>query len=316
MIMKSPVLYSTMKLSQPDNIQYRTGISQMIVLLLLASLLFIPDFSQAQSISTFSTPDPLEIVRQSLEQDRMNFERARDYTYIEESRTRRLDGAGRVEKTESETFDVLMLGGRPYKKLIARNGRALSEEQAAKANRDFEKELRKRQEETEKQRREAAEKLDKERKNSRAFLGEIPKAFHFKLVGVEKVDGLAAWVIEAEPRADFRSEVKRAGLLSKFRGKIWIDQRELQWVRVEAETIDTVSFGWVLARLGPGARLTFRQARVNGEVWLPSRATTRLDARVGLVKRINAESEVEWREYRKFRTDSRVVEVGELTDQP
>jgi len=78
-------------------------------------------------------------------------------------------------------------------------------------------------------------------------------------------------------------------------------------VKVEAETIDTVSFGWILARLSRGTRLTFQQTRINDEVWLPSKATTKLDARVALFKKYRADIEVDWSQYRKFQSDSRVV---------
>ncbi|MBE7543294.1 MAG: hypothetical protein M9913_18245 [Bryobacteraceae bacterium] len=268
----------------------------------------------------FATPllgeDAASIVRRSVERDRVNFERARDYTFLERTAVREYDGRGRLKKSESETFDVLMLGGRPYKRLTAKDDRPLTPAEAAKAEATFEKEMRKRQTETEKQRAAQAAKEEKQRREARAFLTEIPEAFDFRMAGEEKVDGLPVWVIDAEPRAGFKSKVKRGSLLSKFRGRISIAQGDLQWVRVEAETIDTVSFGLFLARLGPGARLSFEQRRVNDEVWLPSRATTRLDARVALLKRFNAEVDVEWMQYRKFQTDSRVVEAAELTAEP
>ena len=261
-------------------------------------------------------PDALEIIRRSVEQDRANFERARDYTFIERAETRELDSKGKAKKVGSETFDVLILGGRPYKKLIAKDDQPLSAKEAAKAEADFEKELKKRQGENEKERRRLAEQEERRRRQSRAFLKEIPQAFDFRLVGEEQVDGQTVWVISAEPRPDFRPKAKRADLLAKFRGRIWIDQKELQWVRVEAETVDTVSFGLFLARLGKGAKLTFEQRRVNGEVWLPSRASTKLDARLALVRKLNVEMDVAWRDYRKFRTDSRVVDASELASEP
>lgn len=260
--------------------------------------------------------DAASIVRRSVERDRVNFERVRDYTFLERTVVREYDGRGRLKKTESETFDVLILGGRPYKQLTAKDDRPLSPAEAAKAEATFDKEMRKRQTETEKQRAKQAAKEEKERREARAFLAEVPEAFNFRMAGEEKVDGLPVWVIDAEPRAGFKSKVRRGDLLSKFRGRVWIAQGDLQWVRVEAETIGTVSFGLFLARLGPGARLSFEQRRVNDEVWLPSRATTRLDARVALLKRFNAEVDVEWKQYRKFQTDSRVVGAAELTAEP
>jgi hypothetical protein len=259
-----------------------------------------------------SEPDPVEIVRRSLDRDTMNFRRGREYTYQREEVTRHLDGRGSVKKTESSTFDVVTLHGELYSRLVAKDGAPLTGKQSREAERDWNEALRKREGETPEERSKRLERRRREEEEGRRFLGEIPEAFQFRLLGEETVDGHAAWVISAEPRPDYRPKVKRADLLRKFKGRLWIDKAEYQWVRVEAETVDTVSFGLVLARLGKGARVTFEQRRVNSEVWLPSRATMRLDAKLALMKSLRLDNEVKWSGYRKFQTDSRIVSVEEL----
>lgn len=257
-------------------------------------------------------PDAVEIVRRSVSRDTMNFRRGREYTYQREEVTRYLDGRGQVKRTESSTYDVVTLYGELYSRLIAKDGKPLDAKAAAKAEREWNEALQKRERESPEGK---AKRLERERRNEeqgRRFLEEVPEAFAFRLLGVERVDGREAWVIGAEPRPGYRPKVKRAELLGKFRGRLWIDQTEYQWLRVEAETIDTVSFGLFVARLSKGARLTFEQQRVNKEVWLPRRASARLDARLALVKSLRVDSEVRWSGYRKFQTDSRVVGVEEL----
>jgi hypothetical protein len=54
---------------------------------------------------------------------------------------------------------------------------------------------------------------------------------------------------------------------------------------------------------------------VNDEVWLPEHLNFKLDARVALFKGYNEESEQTYRDYRKFRTDARVVGVGEVREE-
>ena len=93
----------------------------------------------------------------------------------------------------------------------------------------------------------------------------------------------------------------------KIRGKIWIEKQGYEWVRVEAETTGTISFGWFLARLAPGAKLVFEQTRVNDEVWLPKREFLSGHGRIGLLKRVAEDDEITWRNYRKFRVDSKVM---------
>ena len=100
-------------------------------------------------------------------------------------------------------------------------------------------------------------------------------------------------------------------MLPKIKGKLWIDQADYQWARVEADVIDTISFGWIVARLAKGARIELEQTRVNDEVWLPSRIRAVASARVGLVKRFNIDSETTYSKFRKFQSDSRIVSAVE-----
>ncbi|GIU77357.1 MAG: hypothetical protein KatS3mg005_0595 [Bryobacteraceae bacterium] len=258
-------------------------------------------------------PDPLEIIRRSVEKDRLNFERANDYSYVQHTEQRMLDKDGRVAKVESRTYDVIVIDGEPYEKLIAKDGKPLSESEARKEQEKLDRELARRRAERPDQRARRLSEQEKRRREGREFAREIPDAFTFRLAGQETLEGRPVWVIEAEPKPGYKGKAKRADLLSKFRGKLWIDQQDFQWVRVEAETIAPVRFGWILAKLDPGAKMTFEQRRVHGEVWLPSQARMRLDARLALVRKLRAEVEVTWRDYRKFQTDSRITEVSEIT---
>jgi hypothetical protein len=88
---------------------------------------------------------------------------------------------------------------------------------------------------------------------------------------------------------------------------LWIDKTEYQWVRLEAETTGTISYGLFLARLNPGAKLIFEQTRVNDEIWLPRREFMRGSGRLGLVKKVAMEEELTWSNYRKFQVESKVV---------
>jgi hypothetical protein len=92
---------------------------------------------------------------------------------------------------------------------------------------------------------------------------------------------------------------------------MWIDKATYQWARVEAETTDTISWGLFLARLSPGAKMTFEQTEVNSELWLPKRLLLTGSGRIGLIKRLSQDEEIEWSNYQKFSVDSKIV-----TDAP
>jgi len=266
--------------------------------------------SPAQSPAREPWPDAGAIIRTSLDRNTSNESRLKDYTYTEDQETRTLDKSGSVVKTERTTSEVLNLYGRPYKRRVSKDGRALEGKEKEKADQEFEREVHKREQESEEQSRKQQEEREKARGEGRRFLQEIPRAYAFKIAGEEMLDGMPVWVIDAEPRPDFHSTVKQAELLKKMRGRLWIDKQSLQWVRAEAELIEPISFGGFLAKLDRGARMTFLQKRVNDEVWLPSKMTARVEARL-LVKHYNLAVDTTWSNYRKFRVDSRVLAADE-----
>jgi hypothetical protein len=252
-------------------------------------------------------PDLRELVRASVQKDQLNANRAKDYTYVQRTETRESDALGTVKNIKSETFDVMMIGEEQFRKLTARNDVPLTQSEARKAERGFEKAIS----------RHAANsaKPAKDDDRSRAFVQELPEAFVFTFVGEELIDGRPVWVIDASPKPGYRGSAKRWELLTKFRGRLWIDQTELQWVRVEAETVAPVTFGWVLARLAPGAKVTFQQTRVNSELWLPSKAATQGVVRLGF-RTLRSQTVVVWKDYRKYRTDSRIVSTEAAPPEP
>src|SRR5262249_35819214 len=121
---------------------------------------------------------------------------------------------------------------------------------------------------------------------------------------------------DADPRPGFEPHMKDAKFLPKFKFRVWIDQAETQWIKLDIECVETVSVGLFLARVHKGSSIQIEQVRVNNEVWLPRHVALKLDARVVLFKGINIESDVTYRDYKKFRTDVRIVPGGEAAEQP
>jgi hypothetical protein len=53
------------------------------------------------------------------------------------------------------------------------------------------------------------------------------------------------------------------------------------------------------------------QTRINDEVWLPREVAFKLDVRLALLKNFNVEAQQTFRDYKKFRTESKIVSVSE-----
>ncbi|HEY5030248.1 MAG TPA: hypothetical protein VIK39_17710, partial [Candidatus Angelobacter sp.] len=122
----------------------------------------------------------------------------------------------------------------------------------------------------------------------------------FRVVGEEEIEGVNTWVIEATPRKDFKPTQPHADMLKKIKGKMWIDKKEYNWIRVEAEATDTISLGLFLFRIHPGSRFNFQQMHLNNEVWLLRRLYINGGARIALLKNEAIEQEDTFSNYKKF----------------
>ena len=260
--------------------------------------------------------DALEIVRRSVHHDQANYERAKNYTYVVHSTMRERNTDGSIKKVESRAEEVLILYGEPYEKRISKDGKPLPPDEQRKEQEKFDREMGKRRNESEDQRRRRVDAFEKKRREQREITREIPDAFHFKLVGEETIAGRKAWIIDAWPREDYQPKNSKAAMLKKFKGRMWIDQQEYQWVRLEGEAIDTVTWGLFLARLSKGSRIFFEQVRVNDEVWMPKQVKVDLDARIALLKRYLGDINLRYQDFRKFQSDSRIVSTAELMKNP
>jgi len=109
--------------------------------------------------------------------------------------------------------------------------------------------------------------------------------------------------------------MKYANYLSKFHGRIWIDKTDVQMSKMDIEALDTVSWGLFIARFHKGSHFMIEQTRINDEVWLPRQVNFKIDVRVALLKSFNMDAEQSFRDYKKFRTDSKIIGVSEAQNQ-
>lgn len=254
------------------------------------------------------------LLRVVTDKDIENDKRQRDYTYIERDVEKKIDGKGQTKNTEIKTYEVLEVYGAQVQRLIEKDDRPLSTKEAAKEEEKVQKAMDKRKNESDADRKKRAEREEKDREEGRKFVTEIADAYTFTLVGSEQIGGRDTWVIEGEPRAGFQPHMKYANMLPKFHGRVWIDKDDLQMAKMDVECLDTVSYGVFLARFHKGTRVMVEQTRVNDEVWFPKLVTFKVDVRLALLKNFDVEGEQTYRDYKKFRTSSRIVGIGEVKD--
>ena len=214
------------------------------------------------------TPLPVdEIIRRSVDANQRDWNAEPSFSHVE----RDIDTKAGV--TTDRTYAVALLDGTPYNRLVAIGGQPLSpareRQEEARERRELE---RRRSEGSEaRERRIAKYRMDRARNN--LLMTQMAVAFRFHLLGEESVEGHAAYVLRAEPDPDYRPVNRDAKVLLGMRGKLWVEEQQFHWAKVEAEVIQTVTFGGFIARVGPGTKFLVEQEPVgdhNGDsIWEP-----------------------------------------------
>lgn len=298
-----------------SNLRPATGVvSSMRFLLGLA--LVLPFYAHAAQPDQAPPRDARELVLRSLERDDVNSRIARQYTFIERNEQRQLDSDGTVRKRTSKTWDVTILEGTPYRRLIARNDQPLPAEEEKREAENLARSIELRRNETPEERRRRLADVEAKRKKQLDDMRQIVDAFDLKLLGEGNVAGAPVWVVEGYPRKGYQPRGGITRFFPKVKGKIWIAKSDYQWVRAEAEAIETISIGLFIARIHKGTKASFEQTRVNKEVWLPRQVEVQFAGRIALFKMMRGEVDISYRDYRKFQAESHITGVSELQTEP
>jgi hypothetical protein len=253
------------------------------------------------------TNDPKEIIRRAMEMDQRNFELARNYTYQERRVFKTLDKHGKEKHKQVETYDWTILYGEPYSRLIQKDDKPLKPKDQLKEQEKVDKFVAKRKNESPEERKKRLEKEEKERREDRAFATEVVNAYDFRIVGEEQFAGRDVYEIDATPRKDFQPTQPHGDILPKLKAEVWIDKKDYGWAKIQAQTIDTISWGLFVLRIHKGAQVILEQTRLNNEIWLPSLLAVTGGARVALLMNADVDLQSDYSNYKKFSAGSRIL---------
>ena len=145
----------------------------------------------------------------------------------------------------------------------------------------------------------------KARRERDQAVSDIYTIFDIRMIGRERIEGHDTIAFSLTPRADAEPRTTEGRQMQHFNVQAWISESDYELVKLEAEAIDTLSFGLgVLARLHKGARLSFLRRKINGEVWLPAVASYSGNARVSLLFMLRRSGSSEYSGYRKYSVDT------------
>jgi hypothetical protein len=121
----------------------------------------------------------------------------------------------------------------------------------------------------------------------------------------ERFRGQDVLVFDFEPNPEFKARTLVEKVIQKLGGVIWIDEKALDVVRLDAFFVNNMKFaGGLLADLQKGTRVVLEQTYVNDEVWLPTYEEVHIDVRVLLVKGIKVDGTTRYSGYKKFNVET------------
>ena len=252
-----------------------------------------------------------EIIKRSSAAMENNWKAAPGFSYTERDVQSKKGGA-----QVTKTYEVALIEGSNYNRLVAVNDRPLSKTQEQQEEQKFRAEIQKRQHESPAERAKRVAKYEKERRQDHAMIAEMAKAFDFKMTGSERMNGHDTWVFQALPKPGYKPKMRDAKVLPSMKGKLWVDKQHYQWAKVQGEVIRSVSFFGVLAKVSPGTRFMLEQEPVNGSVWLPKHFSTNVKASaLGFINESSTDDET-YNNYKPLASSAGLAAMGAKREVP
>jgi hypothetical protein len=251
------------------------------VLLVLASASFL-----------LGQPDPRDLVRQSIRNGERSWRRSFDYYCTKRDVERQVDSAGRTREVDDDVYQVIPLGeGASYERPLLHNNEPVRSEVRLKVERD----LSRLRSETPAQKQRSFQKLAAER----SYMAEVPDAFDFRITGEVNLATGPAWVLAAVPRPGYQARSRYGRMFHAMSGTLWIDKKDVEWVKADAVAMDTVAFGFFIARLAKGSHIVLEQMKLPDGSWVAKHIEAKASARTFLFFNHNFDEDITYSNYRR-----------------
>lgn len=242
--------------------------------------------------------DAREIVSLSVAASERSWQARDHYSYLERDEDRRIDSLGHIKCEDISVSRMVIVNDVHFEQLIEHNGQLPSAEEDRKRKADFDR--LKFESPAQKTAR-----LEKDQE-TRSFLREVLDAFDFHLLGEETIGGRAAYILQATPHPGYRARGKYGKMFSKVEGKLWIDEQDFGWVKVDGRVTQSFSMGLFVARVQAGSHIVLEQTCVGDAVWVPERLEVRASARILFVKSLDIQRILTFSDYRTAADSSAV----------
>ena len=184
------------------------------------------------------------------------------YTFLERREEIEVSKLGKVKKGSVKEYEVYpsVVPGNTYKRLIKIDGRPLDPAQHSQERREAPQGRARRVERISRRaRRKREQENAKLRAEERQVIDEIFSLYDIRVVGRDTVNGYPTIVATLEPRPKYVPKTDDVRVMKKFRVRAWVHEADYQVVKIDAEAIEDLTFGWgIIGRLHKGARAVVR----------------------------------------------------------
>ncbi|HEY1744387.1 MAG TPA: hypothetical protein VGG18_14555 [Granulicella sp.] len=269
------------------------------------------DPAAAPAQTAMDSPEkPLPNVRELLleaERNEKTIEaQQKDYTYHVHQEDQELDGKGNIKKTTMVDAESLTIDGVRVDRIVARDGKPLTDNEKKKEDERINKEVAK-----DRERREKAEgkgEATNSRGDAEISASRVLELGTFSNPRREMLDGRPTIVVDyaGDPNAKTRNRAE--GVIRDLVGTVWIDEADRTMVRGEGHFLNDFKIGGgLVADVKKGSNFSFRAQKVNGEAWLPVQLDGQGKIRVLLFAGFNGHIHVVTSDYRKFRATTTIL---------
>jgi len=180
----------------------------------------------------------------------------------------------------TKTYDVILIDGSPFKRLVSIDDRPLPHELARKEEQRFERAKAERADESPDEKAERLADYRKDFARAHRILEQMPRAFQYTLQSTQKIGARKAYVLHAVPRKSYDPPSIAAEVLTGMQGQFWIDTKSYQLIRAVAHVLKSVTIDGFLATVQPGTEFELEQKAIAPGLWLPTHFQIRSHSRI------------------------------------
>lgn len=233
-------------------------------------------------------------------------EARKDYIFHEVETDQELDSHGGVKKTEVNEYDEFWIDGVPVRKQVTKDGKPLTADEARKESERIDKEVAKARERRAKE--DAKGKQTDPMGNDEVTVSRLLELGSFTNPRRVLMGGRETIAVDytGDPKAKTKAPLEN--VIRDMTGTVWVDEKDKAVARIEGRFVDSFKVGGgLVASIQQGTNFTVQLMKVNGEVWLPTRAEGHGEARFLLFFKFNGSLTIVDSDYRKFKTSSTIL---------